>query len=192
MLMMGAGLAPFSAAQAAGQPPGSELTASPAAARDMQRPELQALLPEGRLIGSGRLRFWGFLVYDVRLWASPGFKADSFATQALALELNYLRSFDSQSVAERSITEMRRSAPISDELAEKWMAAMRKVLPDVKKGDRLIGLHRPGVGASFWMNGLPIGDIRDAEFAKLFFGIWLSPNTSAPSLRRSVLSGAGT
>ena len=87
---------------------------------------------------------------------------------------------------------MRRSAPVSDELAEKWRAAMVNALPDVKKGDRVMGLHRPGIGASFWMNGQPSGEILDAEFAKLFFGIWLSPNSSEPGLRSALLSGAST
>lgn len=156
-----------------------------------QRAELQEALPQARLVGQGRLTFWGFQVYDARLWANPGFTTDGFATLPLALELSYLRGFESQAVAERSITEMRRSAPISDEQAERWMAAMARVLPNVKKGDRVMGVHRPGVGASFWINGKATGEIRDAAFAKLFFGIWLAPVTSEPGLRNALLAGAG-
>ena len=162
--------------------------AQPAA--DDTRAELQQVLPQAQLVGKGRLTFWGFQVYDARLWANPGFKPQGFASDALALELSYLRGFDSRAVAERSISEMRRSAAISDEQADKWMAAMRGVLPDVKKGDRVMGVHRPGVGASFWMNGKPTGEIRDAEFARLFFGIWLAPTTSEPGLRTALLAGA--
>jgi hypothetical protein len=156
----------------------------------MPRPELQTALPQGQLVGQGRLTFWGFQVYDATLWANPGFRADGFSTQALALELSYRRGFDSRSVAERSIAEMRRAAPIGDALADQWMAAMAKALPDVKKGDRVMGVHRPGVGAFFWLNGQPTGEVRDAAFAKLFFGIWLGPNTSEPALRSALLSGA--
>jgi hypothetical protein len=156
------------------------------------RPELQTVLPQAQLVGKGRLTFWGFQVYDARLWANPGFKPEGFGTDALALELSYLRGFDGQAVAERSIAEMRRSATISDEQAEKWMAAMVKVLPDVKKGDRVMGVHRPGVGVAFWMNGQPTGDIRDAQFARLFFGIWLAPNTSEPGLRSALMAGAAS
>jgi hypothetical protein len=32
-----------------------------------------------------------------------------------------------------------------------------------------------------------VGDIADAEFARLFFGIWLSPRTSAPALRQALM-----
>ena len=154
------------------------------------RAELQQVLPQAQLVGKGRLTFWGFQVYDARLWATPGFGAGSFTAEPLALELAYLRDFDSRAVAERSISEMRRAAPVSELTAEKWMNAMARVLPDVKKGDRVMGIHRPGVGASFWMNGKPLGDIRDAEFARLFFGIWLAPTTSEPGLRTALLAGA--
>lgn len=154
------------------------------------RAELQQVLPQAQLVGKGRLTVWGFQVYDARLWANPGFGAGSFTAQPLALELAYLRGFDNQAVAERSISEMRRSAPISDEQADRWMAAMRRVLPDVQKGDRVMGVHRPGTGAAFWLNGKPLGEIRDAEFARLFFGIWLAPTTSEPGLRTALLAGA--
>jgi hypothetical protein len=155
------------------------------------RPELGALLPQSRLIGKGRLTFWGFQVYDARLWVLPGFKPEALAAQPVALELAYLRGFDNQLVAERSITEMRRSAAISDAQAKVWIDEMMRTLPDVKKGDRVMGIHRPGVGVQFFMNGKPTGEIRDAEFARLFFGIWLSPNTSEPKLRAALLAGAG-
>jgi len=155
------------------------------------RPELATLLPQSRLIGKGRLTFWGFQVYDVRLWVLPGFKPDTLAVHPFALEMSYLRGFDSQDVAERSIAEMRRSASISDAQAKAWIDDMMRALPDVKKGDRVMGIHRPGVGAQFLMNGKPTGEIRDAEFARLFFGIWLSPKTSEPELRAALLAGLG-
>jgi hypothetical protein len=155
------------------------------------RPELGPLLPQSRLIGKGRLTLWGFQVYDARLWVLPGFKPDALAVQPFALELSYLRGFDNRDVAERSIAEMRRSASISEAQAKVWIDEMMRTLPDVKKGDRLMGIHRPGVGAQFLMNGKPTGEIRDAEFARLFFGIWLSPKTSEPELRAALLAGLG-
>lgn len=171
--------------------PTTAVTSLAASSAGDTRPELGALLPQSRLIGKGRLTFWGFQVYDARLWALPGFKPDTLAVQPFALELSYLRGFDSQVVAERSIAEMRRSASISDAQAKAWIDDMMRALPDVKKGDRVLGLHRPGVGAQFFMNGKPTGEIRDAEFARLFFGIWLSPKTSEPELRAALLAGLG-
>jgi hypothetical protein len=154
------------------------------------RPELSSALPQARRIGTGRLTVWGFQVYDARLWAQPGFSAASVDRAPLALEVSYLRAFKSGELAERSIQEMRRSKPVSEAQASRWMADLMRVIPDVRKGDRVMGVHQPGVGATFWVNGKNTGDVPDAEFAKLFFGIWLSPNTSEPKLREALLAGA--
>ena len=154
------------------------------------RAELDTALPQHRLIGKGRLTVWGFQVYDARLWALPGFKSENLPAQPFALELAYLRDFSSKDIAERSITEMRRSATIGEEQAKTWINEMQRVIPDIKKGDRVTGIHRPGNGAQLLVNGKSSGEIRDVEFARLFFGIWLSPKTSEPKVRAALLAGA--
>jgi hypothetical protein len=84
---------------------------------------------------------------------------------------------------------MRRSAVVNDAQEAKWLLEMQRVVPDVKTGDRILGIHKPGIGAEFWVNGKPVGEIQDAEFARLFFGIWLSPKTSEPQIRTLLLGG---
>ena len=164
--------------------------ATVAGQRSEVRPELTGALPQAQRIGTGRLVVWGFQVYDARLWAQPGFRAVNFDRAPLALELSYLRAFKAEEIAERSIKEMRRSQPVSDAQASRWIADLLRVIPDVRSGDRVMGVHQPGVGAAFWVNGKNTGEIQDAEFARLFFGIWLSPNTSEPKLRDALLAGA--
>ena len=158
----------------------------PAGAPDLPA-ELRTSLPQAKLIGKARLKFWGFEVYDARLWAPAGFAPTRYGAFPLALELAYLRDFKAQDIAERSLAEMRRSRPIGGDQAAQWKAEMLRVLPDVRRGDRLTGLHRPDEGATFWVNGQASGEIRDAEFSRLFFGIWLSPKTSELPLRASLL-----
>ncbi len=138
-------------------------------------------------MGKGRLSVLGFQVYDARLWAAPGFASAGYASEPLGLELSYLRDFKALDIAERSLKEMRRSSPISAAQATQWLAELQRVVPDVKKGDRILGIHRPGAGADFWVNGKRAGAIDDAEFARLFFGIWLSPSTSEPQVRSQLL-----
>ena len=149
----------------------------------------KAQLPTYRLVGKSRLTFWGIQVYDARLWATPTFKPDNLAAQFFALELAYLRDFESSDIAKRSLSEMRRSATFTDAQAKTWTLEMQRVIPDVKKGDRIMGVNHPGVGAVFLVNGKPGGEIRDVEFARLFFGIWLSSKTSEPQLRQALLAG---
>lgn len=152
--------------------------------------EVAQALPQAEPLGQTRLRVWGFQIYDARLWVAPGFRAQRFDQHGAALELTYLRAFAAADIAARSITEMRRSADISPAQAAQWQKEMQRVFPDIKPSDRLLGLHKPGVGASFWFNGKPVGEIADPAFARLFFGIWLSPQTSEPAMRAALLVGA--
>ncbi len=150
-------------------------------------PEVAAAVPGATLQGSGRLRFIGLSVYDARLWRGAAPVGADWMAAPLALELIYLRSLVGKQIAERSIKEMRRQRDITDDEATRWQAAMVQIFPDVKDGDRITGFVVPGLGARFAINGVVKGDIRDLEFAKLFFGIWLSEKTSEPALRRALL-----
>ena len=152
--------------------------------------ELEDVLPLARLVGQARLSVWGFKIYDARLWSPPGLNPRNFASQPMALELAYLRGFTAADIVERSLKEMRRSASVSAAQAQQWTADMLRVFPQVKAGDRVLCLYRPGISASFWLNGRPVGEIADPEFARLFFGIWLSPQTSEPAMRLALLGSA--
>lgn len=138
--------------------------------------------------GEATMRFLGWSVYQARLWVSPGFRAEQYASLPLALELLYLRDFSAEAIAKRSLSEMRRIEPISDDQGARWQAQLQALLPDVKNGDRLLGLHQPDTGARFVHNDRPLGALEDPRFSRLFFGIWLSASTSEPSLRQALLA----
>jgi len=149
--------------------------------------ELGSELPGARLLGQGRLTFLGLNVYGARLWVTEGFKADEFMRSPVALELEYARSLVGRQIAERSLAEMKKVANVPDDKAGNWLAAMTQIFPDVDKGDRITGVHTPGDSLRFFVNGKLRGQVRDAEFARLFIGIWLSPRTSEPQLRQALL-----
>ena len=169
--------------------PASAILAQAPASADDLRPELNALLPQHRLMGKTRLTVWGFQVYDASFWAAPGFQPDSYARHGFALELAYLRDFASKDIAERSLSEMRRSSDISESQGKIWASELQRLIPDVKKGDRVMGINRPGTSALLLVNSKMAGEIQDADFARLFFGIWLSPKTSEPKMRSALLAG---
>ncbi len=150
--------------------------------------ELRAALPVATLSGQAKMRFWGFEVYQATLWVAPGFVEAAFEQSAFALELDYLRDFKGADIARRSIAEMRRQTPMTLAQESAWEHQMRALFPDVKTGDRITGVHQPATGAVFWSNGRLLGEVRDPAFAKQFFGIWLSAQTSEPQLRRALLA----
>ena len=153
-------------------------------------PEIAAALPTAILQGRGTLRFLGLSVYEARLWAAAGFEPERYPAQPFALELRYARSLAGPAIAERSIAEMRRSGDIDDEQARRWQQAMTRAFPDVVAGDRLTGLSQPDGSTRFFLNGQPTASLVDAAFTRRFFGIWLAPTTSEPSLRRQLVGQA--
>jgi hypothetical protein len=153
-------------------------------------PEIAADLPGALWTGAARMRYFTFNVYDASLWVAPGFNASHYARSVFGLQLSYLRSLDGHAIAQRSLVEMRRGASLTAAQEQGWLAAMQQAFPDVKAGDRITGLHQPGVGARFWFNGMARGTVPDAEFSRLFFGIWLAESTSEPGLRTALLAKA--
>lgn len=152
----------------------------------------QAALPElpadWSARGKARMRFFGLSVYDIQLWAPA--RVTDWAAQPHALALTYARSLKGRLIAERSLEEMRRQGPIDEGSATRWLQAMSEAFPDVKEGDRLTGRHDPQQGARFWFNGQPRPGVADPLFSRRFFGIWLSAQTSEPSLREQLLGPA--
>ncbi|MEY4711226.1 MAG: hypothetical protein RIS88_676 [Pseudomonadota bacterium] len=143
------------------------------------------LVPAGR----GRLTWWGFEVYDATLWTARGFRVEQYASHPFVLELAYQRNFSAAEISRTSLKEMRRHGPIDPAQAERWQAQLAASLPDVKRGDRLAGVYRPGQGVAFFHNGRLAGEVADAQFARLFFAIWLGEATSAPDLRQALTAG---
>ncbi|WP_457418620.1 chalcone isomerase family protein [Roseateles sp. P5_E7] len=150
-------------------------------------PELTGLMRRGQ----ARFRFLGLHVYDIRLWSAAPITAANWQEQPLTLEIEYARSLDGAEIAKRSLKEMRRQATVSDAQAQAWLAEMQAAFPDVKAGDRISGSHEPGVAVQFFVNGQPRRRVADATFARLFLGIWLSPQTSEPALREQLLASDG-
>ena len=170
----------------------AEAPASPPSVPPIAPAEIAAEVPGALLVGRGSLRFFGLSIYEARLWAGPGFDTAAYAEQPFALELRYERRLGSDAIA-----EMRRGGAFSDDQARVWLAWMRAAFPDVSAGDRLCGIHDGRGGVRFHFNGRPSPAqaepadrvIRDIDFARLFFGIWLAPTSSVPALRQELIGG---
>ena len=150
--------------------------------------EVSKQLAQPQFAGSSTLKFLGMRVYDAKLWTAPGFRVEKYADSALVLELTYQRTLYGKLIAERSLKEMQRGGKLEAAKEKRWLAAMEQAFPDVKSGDRIVGVHVPSVGARFWHNGTLRAEINDPEFSRLFFGIWLADHTSEPRMRTELLA----
>ena len=140
--------------------------------------------PNLRLAGEGRLRWLGLHIYDATLWISG---ARWTGEQEFALDIRYARDIKSRRLVQTSADEMRRLGFGDERRLGKWVQEMTRVLPDVRRGEHLAGVNRPGAGVEFYYQGKAIGSIADSEFARAFFAIWLDARTREPELRQSLI-----
>lgn len=140
------------------------------------------------LAGQGQMRFLGLRIYDAHLWVGPQFQAPRFWDAPLVLQLTYHRSFSAQAIAQRSVQEIERQLALTPAQSARWQTQLAQVIPNVQSGDQVSGIYLPGQGMEFWLGEKMLGTVPDAELARAFFGIWLSPQTSEPQLRNALLS----
>lgn len=157
----------------------------PLAAAARSLPEaVEAAAGPLQLAGEGEMRWFGFKLYDAALWVESG---GAVATSEHALAIRYARPIAAERLIEVSLDEMRRLGERDEGRLARWRGVLEKALPSVAEGDTLIGLHRPGRGASFWHQGRLTAHIDDPALARAFFAIWLDERTREPALRARLL-----
>jgi len=134
--------------------------------------------------GGGEMTFLGLSIYDGWFW-SPGhdWKLDA----PFAIDLHYHRNLGGALIADRSVSEIEKLGLGTPEQLKRWGDAMRRVFPDVAKGDQITGLFLPPGIVRYFHNGIQVGEISDGGFARAFFGIWLDPKTSRADFRKTLL-----
>ncbi|MBK1680785.1 chalcone isomerase family protein [Rhodocyclus tenuis] len=158
-------------------------TALPELSRQPEQPAWQQW-------GSAEMSRFGFRLYRATLWVA----GERLERSPTALQLDYRRDIDSATLVASSIDEMRRLGSREEQL-QRWQSELARVLPDVKKGDRVVAVFRPGTAinavagsvVTFYHAGRQTGEIADGEFGPAFFAIWLDPATRAPEVRSALL-----
>ncbi|MBX9834012.1 MAG: chalcone isomerase family protein [Burkholderiaceae bacterium] len=151
--------------------------------------ELATYGPNWHAKGSGTLRFFGFKAYDAALWLPGADAAFSFA-RPFALDIRYATAIKGRDIANTSLIELQRISTSSPEQILAWSKWMETLFVDVKSGDQLVGVHLPGEGVRFFLNGKLLGESADPAFSEAFFKIWLDPKTKRPELRAALLAQA--
>ena len=145
---------------------------------------VKTTMPDVDTVGKGRLNYLIWDVYDAELFAPQGHWAPG---KPLALKLSYLMDLKGADIASRSVEEMRKIGFNDELMLATWHDQMRKIFPNVGSGDALIGVYAPDGETQFYHNNTLIGTVKDPEFGKYFFGIWLDEKSSEPGLRKQLL-----
>lgn len=149
-------------------------------------------LPQARLAGQGSYTWFGLKVYEARLYVGArGFDSAAPDAAPFVLDLRYARRLDGARIADASADQMARTGAGTPAQRAQWLLRMRQIFPDVAEGSRISGAWQPGAGTRFYLDGTLIGTIADPSFGRAFFGIWLSPATTARGLRQALLAQAG-
>ena len=141
-------------------------------------------VPEAKTVGKGRMSVMLWDVYDAALYAPEGQWQEG---QPFALQLSYLRPLSGKKIADRSIEEMRDQGFDDEIKLAAWHSQMRSIFPDVDNGMALTGVYTRAGESIFYLDSKEIGRIKDIDFSRAFFDIWLSDRTNAPTLRRKLL-----
>ena len=70
------------------------------------------------------------------------------------------------------------------------IATVNGWMTDVKSGQRLTFVHKPGAGIQVDVNGAVKGTIPGDDFAKAFLSIWLGADPPNPEIKAGLLGGA--
>ena len=160
------------------------LMPSAAFAQTAKPPELAPYIHAAVPYGQGTLTKLWIHAYDATLWTD----ASTWSMDApFALSLRYGTDFNKEELVSRSIQEMQRSGALSAEQVASYTQQLGAIFSNVNEGDIITALYMPGKGARFFYNGKPSGTIKDQAFAQQFIDIWMSPNTSEPKLRNTLL-----
>lgn len=146
--------------------------------------DLGEFIEQPQLVGKARLTMYFFDIYDATLIAPQG----KFTSEKpFALELTYLRDFDGEEIASRSVDEMRKLGMKDEVKLAKWYQEMNDIFPNVKENETITGIVDEQQISHFYIDDQLLGHVHDKEFSKWFFSIWLSEDTSEPKMRKRLL-----
>ena len=131
-------------------------------------------------LGQGRMTYWGFTLYDAKLYTSKEPKG------GLALDIQYLRKFEATALVKQTLDEFKKMG-ISDTQRAEWADPLARAFKTVQVGDSITAIRKPQGSTQFFYNGQFVSEISGESFSQAFFGIWLHPKTSAPQLRKVLL-----
>ncbi len=103
------------------------------------------------------------------------------------IELVFLRAVSGEDVAEAIAEGFADNA--GDSLADLMdrIARLEEIIPDVKKGDRLVFVYRPGTGIEVTADGRPAGSIEGKDFADVLFKVWVGDKPADKALKNGLL-----
>ena len=144
----------------------------------------QEVFQSPKLIGEGTLKVLMWEVYDLRLYTD----GTAFSWQdKFMLEFDYSRELKKESVIDASLKEFKLQPNVTDKDIKAWEMYLEQVIQPVQKSEKATIQWVPDGQIIFHYEGSKPAVIKNEQFARAFFNIWLGEQASRPKLRSQLL-----
>ena len=139
------------------------------------------------MLGHGVLRYWGFKLYSAVLYREPGTGGDGeFVDRQTLLVIRYTRRIRADQIIEAAKTNLGKNPTLNMMPLRPRLKSMYNAFVDVDDGDEYALLYVPGEGTRLYFNGNEEVRVSGFDFARTFFGIWLSDHPINDDLKREL------
>ncbi|HNW42973.1 MAG TPA: chalcone isomerase family protein [Elusimicrobiales bacterium] len=107
--------------------------------------------------------------------------------QMKRMELFFLRAVDGADVAAAIAGGFEKNAGPALPALKTRMEKFSRLIPDVKKGDRLVFTYRPGAGLEVQAGGKAAGGVEGKDFSDALFKVWLGAEPADKALKTGLL-----
>lgn len=107
--------------------------------------------------------------------------------QVRRVDLVFLRGVDGVDVAKAISDGFTNNAGSALPVIRERIAKFEKLIPTVKKGDKLSFVYRPGAGTEVQGGGKTLGTIEGKDFGDALMRVWLGPKPSDKDLQEGLL-----
>lgn len=141
------------------------------------------------LRGATLCRYWGFKVYTAAFYTTPEARSlnEILGPAPKRLVLYYNRNIDRDDIIEASEHALKENPQVNLPALRQRLNRMYSWYENVREGDRFQLDYVPGQGSSLYFNGRLKGTIEGEDFARAFFGIWLSDHSLDEDYRDRLL-----
>lgn len=140
--------------------------------------------PDLKRVGEASHSIFFVSVYDVNLYQSR--KEDNVNL----LEFTYYLNLPAKKRIDSTLEKISGMSKYKSAPLDVWKKEMKRIFPNVKKGDTVSVLKTHDNEAVFFYKGKYRGEIADTEFTSAFFDVFLGTQSPHDSMREDLLKNA--
>lgn len=144
-----------------------------------QASTVHSVLPGAELRGIAVFHFFGFPLYEARLFTKSGAALDW--KQDFGLELKYLRNLTEYDLVEGTMREFKRTGAVLP-----LQGQLEQCFDDVRKGDRYLAVSNGQDQIGFWHNGKRVCSLSYPQIKSRFMEIFVGENTRSKPFTRKL------